>query len=267
MNTSCCAGTSGATPLWAGFIALANQLSAQNGLEPLGFINPAIYAIGQSADYSNTFNDILSGTTPSNHPPYPAGEPTYSAGPGYDLTTGWGSPKCGLIDKLATPPGGCINKFWIPDCDNDGYGDSKATPIYSCTAPTGTPTCPWGFSGTYVNVSGDCCDRDVNVKLGQNQYFTTRSACDSFDYNCDGREAPKSNGPTNCYGAGACVPNTAGTACEWTGLPAECNGHATSYNTTACGWQWTLDTNICLNGGGRCMTVGNGGPGGTQECN
>src|SRR5208337_2684956 len=39
-------GTSFATPLWAGFMALVNQEAAANGQPAVGFLNPSIYAIG-----------------------------------------------------------------------------------------------------------------------------------------------------------------------------------------------------------------------------
>jgi kumamolisin len=80
-------GTSFAAPRWAAFVALVNQQSGT----PLGFINPAIYTIGLGSSYSSAFHDITSG-----------GNSTYSAEPGYDLVTGWGSPKgTGLINALA----------------------------------------------------------------------------------------------------------------------------------------------------------------------
>ena len=40
-------GTSLAAPLWAGFMALVNQQAAANGQPPIGFVNPALYAIGK----------------------------------------------------------------------------------------------------------------------------------------------------------------------------------------------------------------------------
>ena len=66
-------GTSAVAPLWAGLIALLNQ---QLG-KPVGFLNPQLYASGESAG----FNDITSGNNGA-----------YSAGPGWDPCTGWGSP-------------------------------------------------------------------------------------------------------------------------------------------------------------------------------
>jgi hypothetical protein len=43
------AGTSLAAPLWAGLMALANEQAAAKGQPPVGFANPALYAIGKSA--------------------------------------------------------------------------------------------------------------------------------------------------------------------------------------------------------------------------
>jgi len=84
-------GTSFAAPRWAGFLALVNQQAVPGGKSTLGFINPAIYSIGKGASYDSAFHDITSG---SNN--------KYSAGPGYDLVTGWGSPNgTGLINALA----------------------------------------------------------------------------------------------------------------------------------------------------------------------
>ncbi len=86
-QTTCSAneygGTSFAAPMWAGYLALYNQKRASHGLKSIGFINPAIYAGGLSKQYDNYFNDIVSGSN------------GYSAGVGYDLATGWGSPKAG----------------------------------------------------------------------------------------------------------------------------------------------------------------------------
>jgi subtilase family serine protease len=55
-------GTSFATPLWAGFMALVNQAAAAKGQPPIGFANPALYAIGKSTNsYHSCFHDITTG--------------------------------------------------------------------------------------------------------------------------------------------------------------------------------------------------------------
>jgi len=93
-QTTCTAneygGTSFATPMWAGYLALINQQSLANGNKTLGFINPSLYSIGAGSSYDADFHDITSGSN------------GYSATIGYDLATGWGSPNgSGLINALA----------------------------------------------------------------------------------------------------------------------------------------------------------------------
>jgi len=93
-QTTCTAndygGTSFATPMWAGYLALANQQAASNG-DSIGFIDPIIYPAALGSSYSTLFHDITSGSCG-----------TYSGITGYDLCTGWGSPKTtGLINLLA----------------------------------------------------------------------------------------------------------------------------------------------------------------------
>jgi kumamolisin len=94
-------GTSFAAPMWAGYLALVNQQAVASGQPTLGFINPALYPLGMESGYAAAFHDIISG---NNHC---CGNPEYwTAVPGFDLVTGWGSPNgAGLIDALA-PAGG-----------------------------------------------------------------------------------------------------------------------------------------------------------------
>jgi hypothetical protein len=77
-------GTSLATPIWAGFLALVNEQA--NGT-PIGFLNPTIYALAQGSNYANDFHDITSG---NNYDSFSPG--LFSAVTGYDLVTGLGSP-------------------------------------------------------------------------------------------------------------------------------------------------------------------------------
>jgi hypothetical protein len=117
-------GTSAAAPIWAGFAALANQQAATSNIPPLGFANPFLYSVGGAAPaiYGFNFNDIndssnnagscvggsvssspcsvtSGGTTSDNWTPS-AG--SFSAVTGYDLATGLGTPKCALVNALAT---------------------------------------------------------------------------------------------------------------------------------------------------------------------
>jgi subtilase family serine protease len=82
-------GTSFAAPMWAAYLALANQQAVANGQPTLGFINPALYTIGLGSSYDTDFHDITSGGNKDG------------TTVGYDLSTGWGSPNgAALIDAL-----------------------------------------------------------------------------------------------------------------------------------------------------------------------
>ena len=94
-QTACTAnsygGTSFAAPMWAGFMALVNQKRLSEGKGTIGFINADIYPENANATtYANDFHDIKSGKSGS-----------YTAVTGFDLVTGWGSPRAALISVLA----------------------------------------------------------------------------------------------------------------------------------------------------------------------
>ncbi len=77
-------GTSLATPMWAGLIAIVNQGRVINGLTPLDGPSqtlPLIYGLP-----SSDFNDIVTGNNGG-----------FSATIGYDLVTGRGTPIAGLL--------------------------------------------------------------------------------------------------------------------------------------------------------------------------
>ena len=83
-------GTSFAAPMWAAYTALVNQQLSGEGRANVGFLNPTIYSQNSTGStYSTDFHDILTGTSGS-----------YSAVPGFDLVTGWGSPTPGLLTTL-----------------------------------------------------------------------------------------------------------------------------------------------------------------------
>jgi len=72
-------GTSMAAPQWAGFLALVGSARKAAGKADLGFMNPAIYGM-DAATRAATFHDVTKGNNG-----------LYSAGPGWDAVTGWGS--------------------------------------------------------------------------------------------------------------------------------------------------------------------------------
>jgi subtilase family serine protease len=85
-------GTSISTPLWASYTAMINWYALFDGRPLLGFPDPALYALARksSSDYATNFNDITSGNNGA-----------FSALPGYDLVTGWGSPTFALMKNLS----------------------------------------------------------------------------------------------------------------------------------------------------------------------
>ena len=122
-QTTCTAneygGTSFATPMWAGYLALANQQAAASS-KTIGYINPIIYPDALTSSYSTLFHDVTSGSCG-----------TYSAITGYDLCTGWGSPKTtGIINLLA---GAATASFTLSDSPSSlsitqgGSGTSTVT--------------------------------------------------------------------------------------------------------------------------------------------
>lgn len=87
-------GTSLSTPLWASEMALINEQSQALGLGTVGFFNPPLYTIGKAPKtYAVNFNDIVIGNNG-----------LFNTSPGYDLVTGWGSPRAPLIATLNPKP-------------------------------------------------------------------------------------------------------------------------------------------------------------------
>ena len=73
-------GTSQSAPIWAGLAAIMNQYLISNGGRQIGDFNPLLYRIAAGAPLPG-FRDIVLG-----------GNAVASAGPGYDLVTGLGTP-------------------------------------------------------------------------------------------------------------------------------------------------------------------------------
>ncbi len=89
-------GTSCASPLWAGFMALVNQQATTASKPSVGFLAPAVYAIAKTANYTNCFHDIVLGDNT-----WPGSPTNFFAVPGYDLCTGLGTPNgVNLINAL-----------------------------------------------------------------------------------------------------------------------------------------------------------------------
>jgi subtilase family serine protease len=92
-------GTSVGSPQWAGIVALAKQSAKKR----LGLLNQALYSIGQTSQYSSAFHDVTHGNnsiTLEDANNIPVTIHGYSAAPGWDATTGWGSPQASALVPL-----------------------------------------------------------------------------------------------------------------------------------------------------------------------
>ena len=77
-------GTSEASPIFSGIVALADQVAGHR----LGLINPALYLMGALSRGGFSSNGIVDVTSGNNSF---GGVTGYNALPGYDLASGWGT--------------------------------------------------------------------------------------------------------------------------------------------------------------------------------
>ncbi len=138
-------GTSDAAPQWAALIAIADQGRAAAGESALSSTTllPAIYQL-PAAD----FHDITSGTSD--------GSPSYSAGPGYDLVTGRGSPIANLVvaGLVGTPinSGPVATHFTVTAPSTATAGTAFSITVTALAANNQTVT---GYTGTVQLTSSD----------------------------------------------------------------------------------------------------------------
>jgi kumamolisin len=154
------AGTSFATPLWAGLIA---EMDAHYG-SPLGFLTPRLYAVGASQELGKDpvgLGDVSSGSTCIG-----------SAVTGWDPETGWGSPRALLLYEdltatfvdlsvSATPttvaPGGSVTVIVRLTNRTSGAAISGIPVNVGVAASDGNGPCAntWGSATLDSNASGD----------------------------------------------------------------------------------------------------------------
>jgi hypothetical protein len=149
-------GTSAAAPQWAGLIAIADQGRALEGLDSLDGASQTLPAIYQMPGAD--FHAITSGNNGG-----------YSAGPGYNLVTGRGSPVANLVvGSLLTVPGGSalgdssFEQVQLPagsyqyDPTSSSWtftGDSGVTSNDSAFT-NGNPNAPYGNQAAFLQETG-----------------------------------------------------------------------------------------------------------------
>lgn len=153
-------GTSVGAPSWSGLIAIADQGRALAGQGSL--TNAQLSSDIYSRSFSSDFNDIVTGKSGQN-----------SAGPGYDLVTGLGSPKANLLIPalVATSSAGAaavtstgaqshglvsvlphdLNPITPPTSTTNGSGSSSSTGSTSSSNSSITPLTPTILAGSSIN--------------------------------------------------------------------------------------------------------------------
>jgi uncharacterized protein (TIGR03437 family) len=172
-------GTSAATPVFAGIVALLNQYEGSHGQ---GNINPNLYRLAQVT--TDVFHDITSG---SNVVPCELGTPNcttgffgYNAGPGYDLVTGLGSVDAyNLVTEwnAATPQSNVVPSC-TPDPVYEGQTNSQGYSWFytiGLTETAGVGTTLTGFTingtdyssqlGSFFNSSAITANGDISANI------------------------------------------------------------------------------------------------------
>ena len=184
-------GTSAATPLWAGYLALANQQAQINGVAPVGFLNPVLYSFLGTPAYTNYFHDITTGNNEWSGSPN-----LYSAVPGYDLCTGLGtingtnlinyfasgavSPTITHISPPPKPYGSAFTNLYVGNpngtwnlftMDDQALSSGIISNGWTLTLVSGDPV---GFSGDN-GVSVTASSTNVSVATGIFTYYLTET--------------------------------------------------------------------------------------------
>jgi hypothetical protein len=146
-------GTSAGAPQWSALIAIANQGRALYGLPTLDGPSQTLPMIYSAS--SLDFNDITSGSNKG-----------YSAGPGYDMVTGLGSPKADLVAYSLIGQNFYLSNG-VLTVNGDQLGDNyNDTVILNLTGSGGVQATLNGMTAQFN--PGDVTSIDVITKGGDN---------------------------------------------------------------------------------------------------
>jgi len=165
-------GTSCATPLWAGFMALVNQQAASYGQPPVGALNPVIYAVGKSAAYPSAFHDITSG---NNF--WPSSPTNFPAVAGYDLSTGWGTPNGQATINALSPPGIQITPSpGVVSAGHPGGPFSINAQVFVLTNVSTQLSCNWSLTSTSTWLTASATNGTLAAASSANVTVSLNSA-------------------------------------------------------------------------------------------
>jgi subtilase family serine protease len=178
-------GTSYSAPRWGGFLALVNQQAVADGNSTVGFINPAIYAIGEGSSFDSDFHDIISGNNDCCRQ-----KTWWNAVTGFDLVTGWGSPNGqNMINALTEVTVGCTPTPIVPYIQVSGgrlqqTASAKAGSVTTVVnlAPQPASGGTWSWTGPNGFTSTSRLLDSIPLSVGINSYvatYTNSGGCQS----------------------------------------------------------------------------------------
>ncbi len=158
-------GTSGAAPLWAAVLAVAASADGNTG--GYGAMNPILYTLAQKPP-GTYFNDVTTGNNDYNA----ANSAQFSAGSGYDMATGLGTP---ITSALAT--GLTVIPLDVAVSGSQVFG---GTPTFAATANfAGSNSPPFGVT---LSTAGFSCSKvgtstAISPSLPATGYTLLTSSC------------------------------------------------------------------------------------------
>jgi hypothetical protein len=158
-------GTSGAAPLWAALLALADGSRACADAS-VGYANPALYQAAGSA-YAADFNDVVSG----NNDFTGTNSGRYAAAAGYDPTSGLGTPNATAVGTAL-----CADTVKLAD-----PGAQHATVHHAASlrlralASSGAPL-TYGASGLPPGLKLDAATGRISGKPARSGVYTVRAS-------------------------------------------------------------------------------------------
>ena len=167
-------GTSAAAPMWAAFIALANEKTMHDQGFNIGFVAPYLYQIYQNAggtSYSNDFHDITVGTNDGLND----SKNIYPATAGYDMASGLGSYNAWNLaddlEKLAKNTSAPTSTTWYFAEGKVGGGFREYITVLNPSSQTADVTVQYLFQNqpvvkkTYTFVADSRSTINVNADL------------------------------------------------------------------------------------------------------
>ncbi len=207
-------GTSCAAPLWAAYTALVNQKAVSLAQNPVGFINPAIYAIAKSGSYASNFHDITTGNNITPH-----SNNKWSAVAGYDLCTGLGTPNGPTLLASLTSGGGGGTNYTITLSANPSNGgtvsgggtfSSGSSVTVQASPSSGYSFVNWTEGGTSVSTSAS-----YTFTASANRSLVANFSQNAQSYSVTVKASPKNDGTVSgggTFASGSSVTVTASPA-------------------------------------------------------